>query len=111
MKLQVMQVFESSGISKKTGKPFTMFRAGVIVPLRDIETPTYQRRGSGFGVEELMIADSAYPEIKAWFDANLKAALYIEAEFSTSFDRGQTLILGFPRAAVSFSGSKTGTNG
>lgn len=110
MKLKLLNIFQSQGISKKDNRPFAMQRATILAEFEPVNAANYQRNGIGFGVVEIGIAETFYPELEKHVAQNFKGQL-LELDLRTSVGRrGEVIIAGFEApAAVSF--PKTGTTG
>ena len=110
MKLKLLNVFQSQGISKKDGRPFSMHRATVLSDFEPVSSANYQREGVGFGVVEVGIADGFFPELEKHLAQHFKGQV-LELDLRTTVGRrGEMTIAGFEApAAVNF--PKTGTAG
>jgi len=95
MKLNVINITESTGIAKKTQKPFCIRQLSFIGDFETVNTETYQRSGAGFTPVELPISDACFSDLLSFFQQSfIGVPLLIDLESSIN-SRGQTLITGF----------------
>lgn len=95
MKLNVINIMEASGVSKKTGKSFSMLQLTFLGSFENITTDNYCRIGTGFTPIELNISDSFFNDLKTNFLSKFKGQP-LEMDFETIVNgRGHTVISGF----------------
>lgn len=102
-KFVFVDVFQVTGLSKKTGTPFKMNRASVLVPSENVNTANYQRQGCGLSVVELEVADHFADELQSNFKASFKG-MPVTLDVNVTMNRqAQNVITGFankPMATV-----------
>ena len=108
MKVKLVNVFQSQGISKKDGRPFSMQRVTILSDFDTVSTQNYQRDGCGFGVVEVSVTDKFYPELERHVSQNFKGQL-LELDLKTSLGRrGEMTICGFEGTTGTVPGSLSG---
>lgn len=94
MKLKVISVSKSTGISKKTEKPFEILTLSALGEFETANTENFQREGNGFSVIELPISNQFFPLL----DSRMKEIFKdqpVEIDFETSINSRGTIITGF----------------
>lgn len=57
MKVQFLAAYRRSGISKKTNRPYDFSQVEYAMPLRQVDSETYQQTGVGFEAKTLELAN------------------------------------------------------
>jgi hypothetical protein len=99
MKLIVACVFTNSGIAKESQKPYSMTRAVVLVPFRDVENSNFQSRGEGFSSVEMSVDTNFSTSFQNQFHTSFKG-VPIQMDLTTSLDReSKNIIVGFEKVS------------
>lgn len=100
MKFLLVSVFYANGLSKENKTQFEMYRAGVLSPLEDVNSPNFNRKGSGMVVMEVPVAKSFMSELQAFFNyefaqKRFPVVVYLETTIVPRGRNNETVIASF----------------
>lgn len=62
MKVQFVSAYRRSGVSKTSQRPYDFAQIEYAAPIREIDTPNFQQKGTGFEVKSLPLANHVISE-------------------------------------------------
>jgi hypothetical protein len=95
MKLTIIKVTLSNGISSKTNQSFSMARALALIPVEITSSPNYQVRGAGYSTYEYDVSDSFIDDFVTRFKTDFKGSPVVYDLDTQPRERGNNIILGF----------------
>ncbi len=95
MKITIIKVTLSSGISSKTKEPFSMPRALALIPVELSNSTNYKVLGAGFSAYEYDVADNFIDDFITRFKTDFKGLPVVYDLDTQPRERGNHIILGF----------------